>query len=412
MLSVLHVTSTLAPEAGGFSKAVIDLACAQAGQGQMRVVVFSTFAAGHRLDAVRQRFEAAGVELHLAGPTRTRLHLHPQTRRLLRRLAQASDVVHVHGMWEDSQHRAAVESRRAGRPYVWTPHGMLDPWSLRQSRWKKRLMLALRCRRDLNHAAALHFTTDVERDLVAALQLRPTPIVESLGLDFSEFDSLPAPGEFRAQFPQIGNRRIVLFMSRVHYKKGLNLLIPAFAKAAAPDDVLVIAGPIAEGYLPELQRLIEAADAELARAGDEGSGAGPAPARGRAGLPLRDRVIFTGMLHGRQRLAPLVDATVFVLPSYQENFGLAVAEAVAAGCPTIISDQVNIWKELSAAGAAGVVPTDESRLTEMLRLWLNDESIRSAHSAAGKAFARRRYDWQEIARRWLGHYQALVGRGG
>ncbi len=146
---------------------------------------------------------------------------------------------------------------------------------------------------------------------------------------------------------------------------------------------LVIAGPFADGYRPVVEAMV-------------------------ARHKLGDRCLLTGMLHGPERLAAMIDAAVFVLPSYQENFGLAVAEAVALGCPTIISDQVNIWRELSAAGCVGVTRTDLTALTTLLKQWLADEPLREAAAARGKAFARQRYDWSRIARNWVGHYANVM----
>lgn len=385
-MHVLHVISNLDLRKGGTSKTAIDLTRAQAAAG-LRVTLFANFGASDQLDDVSRQIRAAGVALELVGPVRGKLQSHPETPTVLRKLLGAGvDVVHIHALWEDAQHRAAVEARRAGVPYVWLPQGMLDPWSLSQSALKKKIMLAWRTRGDLNGAASMHFTTDVERDLVAPLKLRPPVIIEPLGLDFAEFANLPPAGEFVTKFPQLAGKRIVLFLSRVHHKKGLDLLFPAFARAGGPNDVLVIAGPVADGYQPEIDRLIDAAG-------------------------VRDRTLMAGMLWGRERLAAMVDATIFVLPSYQENFGIAVAEAVAVGCPTIISDQVNIWKELQSVGGAGIVQTNVDSVATMMEQWLADESLRRQHAQRGREFARLRYDWTQIAQRWAGHYRTLAAGG-
>jgi glycosyltransferase involved in cell wall biosynthesis len=291
--------------------------------------------------------------------------------------------VHVEALWEEIQHQGAKIAHRLRVPYVISPHGMLDPWSLSQSRLKKQIYMALRLRRDLNRASALHFTTSIERDLTTPLKLKPPAIVEPNGVDLREFDALPARGAFRARHPQIGERPMVLFLSRVHPKKGLDLLVPAFAAAAPPSAVLVIAGPDSDGY------------AEQVRASAERAGIG-------------ERIIFTGMLRGRDRLEPMVDADLFVLPSYQENFGIVVAEALACGCPVIISDQVNIHPEISAAGVGAVVPTKVEPLADAIKRWMSDDSLRRAAAAKAPAFVRERYDWNQIAQRWIGHYEKLA----
>jgi len=381
-MRIIHVISSIDSRAGGTTKALVDLTCAQAAAG-LDVTIVSSYRDGDVVDGNRRFLETANVKLVLVGPARGKFSSHPQLQPTLARLTGRDTVMHIHALWEDAQHHAAVVAHRSGTPIVWMPHGMLDPWSLRQSKWKKKLVLAWRLRRELNNAAAFAFTTDIERDLVEPLRLPGLRIVEPLGLDFSEFDSAPAAGSFRAKFPQAGDRRIVLFLGRIHPKKGLDLLIPAFAAAANLDDLLVIAGPFADGYRPVVEAMV-------------------------ARHKLGDRCLLTGMLHGPERLAAMIDAAVFVLPSYQENFGLAVAEAVALGCPTIISDQVNIWRELSAAGCVGVTRTDLTALTTLLKQWLADEPLREAAAARGKAFARQRYDWSRIARNWVGHYANVM----
>jgi glycosyltransferase involved in cell wall biosynthesis len=260
---------------------------------------------------------------------------------------------------------------------------MLDPWSLSQSRLKKRVYMLWRLRRNLNTATALHFTSSVERDLTAPLRLRPPAIVEPNGLDLSEFETLPPAGTARRRFG-VTTSRMVLFLSRLHPKKGLELLIPAFAKAKLDDTTLVLAGPDADGYQAKLEDIVA-----------------------RQGLPA-EAVLFAGMQRGVERLSAMADADLFVLPSYQENFGIAVAEALAAGCPVLISDQVNIWQEIKAAGVGGVVAPAVEPLTGALREWMDDSARRTEAATRAKLFARDRYDWRALARRWAEHYHGLA----
>jgi glycosyltransferase involved in cell wall biosynthesis len=279
-----------------------------------------------------------------------------------------------------------VLSRELHKPYLFTPHGMLDPWSLKQSRLKKRLYLALRLRKDLAHAAALHFSDEIERDLTASLTL-PTPaIVEKHIVDLSEFQTLPTAGTFRARFPAIGDRPIILFLSRLHPKKGLDLLIPAFAKAQTRDAMLVLAGPCDDDYKVRLTNL----------------------ARTHSVL---DRTLFTGMLYGSDRVAALVDAHVFVLPSYQENFGIVVIESLAAGTPVIISDQVNIHRQISEAQVGSVIPAKVDPLAEEMTRYLTFESLRTETAARARPFVFSTYDRDAIAQRWVEHYRRLISSG-
>jgi glycosyltransferase involved in cell wall biosynthesis len=381
-MRALHVVSSIDPRAGGPVAALVGLTEALVAAG-VGVSVVATRGQGDDV-ALAERLAKARIDVRLVGPVRGPLGTHPDLRAAVRDAVGRSDVVHVHALWEDVQHQAARAARAARVPYVVRPCGMLDPWSLRQSRWKKRLYLLWRLRRDLDRAAAVHFTTDVERDLTAPLRLRAPAIVEPNGIDLREFDPLPPPGWLSGRHPQIRGRRITLFLSRVHPKKGLDVLLPAFAQACTPDDVLVIAGPADGAYRQQLEA---AADA----------------------LGLGDAVVFAGMLHGSERVAALADAALFVLPSYQENFGIAVAEALAAGCPAVVSDQVNIHAEVTAAGAGATVPVAAGPLAAALREWLADPARRAAAASRGRALVRERYDWRSIAARWAEHYRRLAG---
>src|SRR5205823_5894989 len=155
----------------------------------------------------------------------------------------------------------------------------------------------------------------------------PPTIIEPNGIDLAEFDGADGIESLKDQL-QLTGKFVVLFMGRLHYKKGLDLLIPAFARAGIPDSVLLIAGPD-DGYLRQAKKLV-------------------------AENNLADRVKFTGMLQGEQRISTLANADLFVLPSYQENFGIVAIEALAAGTPVIVSDQVNLWPEIVAAGVGAV----------------------------------------------------------
>jgi glycosyltransferase involved in cell wall biosynthesis len=383
-MRILHVAPTIDPVQGGPVSVIAGLAPAQVGAG-LDVSLLATWRAGESVE-LADRLRAAGVKVTLVGPATGPLRRHSTLAAAVDAAVAGADVVHVHALWEEVQHQAARAARRRGTPYLVTPHGMLDPWSLSQSRWKKKLYLAWRLRSNLNGAAALHFTTQTESRLIDPLRLTSPHLVETLGLDLAEFETLPPRGTFRARYPAVGDRPIVLFLGRLHPKKGLELLIPAFDKAALGDSVLVIAGPDSDGYRAKLEAQV-------------------------AARRLTDRVVFTGMLHGPDRVAAFADADLFVLPSYQENFGISVVEALAAGTPVVISDQVNIWQDISDASVGGIVRTDATVLATELRRWMTDDALRKAAAQRARPFVWQRYDWRQIARRWVNHYHSLPRPG-
>jgi glycosyltransferase involved in cell wall biosynthesis len=384
-LRICHVISSLDARAGGPAVALAGLASAQQSAG-MQISIIATPREGESDDAAKN-LRAQQIQVELLGPASGRLRRHPQIVPTLEKLIPQVDLLHIHALWEEIQHQASRLARKFNKPYIIRPCGMLDPWSLSQNLLVKKLYLMVRMRRDLNCAAALHFTTGAERDLTEPLRLKAPAIVEPNGLDVREFDPLPPAENFRQRIPQFRDRRIVLFLSRVHPKKGLDLLIPAFARAKRENAVLVIAGPDDDGYGTTVRDMVT-----------------------REGL-IND-VAFTGMLRGAVRVEAMAAADLFVLPSYQENFGIAVVEALACGCPVIISDQVNIHAEVSQANVGAVVPMDVAQLSEQITRWLADDSLRADAAKRGREFALKRFAWEQIAQRWGYHYSRLCATGG
>lgn len=381
MMRILHLITSISPATGGPAMAMRGLGSAQVLAG-IDVTVVATWMDELSLK-VADEFRAAGMKVRLFGPARGALSAHPELAGAVKDAMGQADVCHIHGLWEDIQHFGAKEAANKGVPYIIRPCGMLDPWSLRQSKWKKRLYMACRLRRDLQQAAALHFTAAAERDLTKPLKLTSPAIVEPNGVDLKEFEHLPARGTFRGRYPAIGDRPMVLFLSRVHPKKGLDLLVDALARSAHPEAMLVVAGPDWGNHVAEIQRLVQS-------------------------LGLSDRVIFTGMLHGRQRIEAMVDADLFALTSHSENFGVAVVEALATGTPVVISDRVNIYQEIVDAGVGVAVPLEVPTITRTLDKWLGDESLRRSAAGRCRDFVWKNYDWNQIARRWVDHYTRLT----
>lgn len=383
-MRVVHVISALDPLKGGPITALLGLAEAQKRQG-LDVAIAATWVAGE-LDDAAKRLRALGIEVKLAGPATGPLRRHHDIFPALEELLGKCDVVHIHALYEEIQHQAARMARDRSLPYIFTPHGMLDPWSLAQSRLKKRLYMLWRLRKDLDHAAALHFTSAAESDGASALRLRPPRIVVPLGVDLSEFETLPPKGSFRAKHSIPQSRAVVMFLGRIHPGKGLELLVPAFANATRGGEaMLVIVGPDSENFRATVE-------ADIARAG------------------IGDRVLFTGMLRGGDRVAALRDADLFSLPSFHENFGLAVVEALACGVPVVITDEVNVHREITAAGVGAAVPTQVAPLTNELSRWLSDAAMRRAAAEKARDFVWQNYDWDKIARRWVDEYAAVTRR--
>jgi glycosyltransferase involved in cell wall biosynthesis len=258
---------------------------------------------------------------------------------------------------------------------------MLDPWSLSQKRWKKRMALALGYRAALNRAAFLHVLNADEQRLIAPLQLTTRSVVLPNGVFIEELEPLPSRGAFRTRHPSLGAAPFVLFLSRLHPKKGLDVLAEAFAEVARrrSDVHLVVAGPD-DGAQGDFQRRVTAAG-------------------------IGSRVQVVGPLYGRDKLAALVDAACFCLPSRQEGFSVAITEALACGVPVVISEACH-FPEVAAAGAGVVVALEPSRIAEALELTLAHPAQAARMGAAGSALVRANYTWDAIAAKTLSAYQA------
>jgi len=386
-MRILHAISGINPENGGPPTVLSGLAAAQVRAG-LDVSVVATWVDNPCPEVVAE-YESKGVHVTHIGPARNPMSRHPETAARLDELVRRADVVHVHAMWEEIQHLACRAAQGHGVPYVFTPHGMIDPWNMSNGWLKKRIYLLWRMGRNLNRAAALHFATTTERDAVARLRLAPPSIIEPFGLNRDEFASLPPPGTFRDSHRDLlANRRYVAFLGRLDYGKGLELLIPAFARVAADDTALVIIGPDSHsGYRKTVEDLID-----------------------RHGV--RSRAVLTGMLTGREKLAALAEAYCLAQPSFHENFGMAVLEALACGCPAIVSDQVYLHPFITEAGAGAVVPCHVDAVAGELGRWLGDSAVRDAAAVRARGFALNTFSWDEIGRHWVGHYASIARAGG
>lgn len=380
-MRILHAISGINRENGGPPIVLAGLATAQVRAG-LEVSIVATWTTNPCPEVVAE-LESKGIRVTHIGPAKNPMSRHPDTADVLDKLVGGADVVHVHAMWEEIQHLACRAAWRRGVPYVVTPHGMLDAWNMSNRPWRKRAYLWWRMRANLNRAAALHFATTIERDAVARLKLKPPAIIEPFGLDMEEFADLPAKGAFRAKYPQVEEKRLIVFLGRLDYGKGLELLIPAFAKAAKDDAMLVIIGPDSHsGYRATVEKMID----------EHG---------------VRERTLLTGMLGGREKLAALVDAYLLAQPSFHENFGMVVIEALACGCPVVVSDQVYLYPRVLEGRVGTRVGLEVDAVAHELRLWLYGSLDREWYAGNARGFALANFDWEGIGRRWVEHYQAL-----
>ena len=367
-MKILHSIHSADPRGGGPVEGIKQLAAAH-GAGVIEVV---------SLDAPGQAWMADfPLPLHALGPGRTSYGYAPRFIPWLRAHHAEYDVVIVNGIWQFNSYGVRRALRGTATPYCLFTHGMLDPWFKRHyplkhlKKWLYWPWGEYRCLRD---AAAVFFTAEEERRLArrSFWLYRCKEVVINYGTAGPVGEAGRQREIFFARFPALRGRRCVLFLGRIHEKKGCDLLLHAFAKvvaqepAAARDFTLVMAGPDDSAFAQRMK----------ARA---------------AQLGLAPRLVWTGMLTGDLKWGAYHAAEVFALPSHQENFGISVAEALACGRPVLISNKINIWREI-AEDQAGLVEGDDLPGTvALLTRWLALGATERAAMAeqARRCFARR-----------------------
>jgi glycosyltransferase involved in cell wall biosynthesis len=287
-------------------------------------------------------------------------------------------IIHDHGLWLATNHAVAAFARGRRAIRVVSPRGMLSRWALGSGRLKKRLAWLAYQRRDLATATAFHATSDEEAAEIRSLGFAQPIAVIPNGIKF--------PVSMPARAADAG-RRTMLFLSRIHPKKGLLNLVRAWhAATPGPEWRLVIAGPDDGGHRSEVERLV-------------------------GELGLREQVTFPGEIADADKWAAYAAADVFVLPSFSENFGLVVAEALAAGTP-VIATTGTPWQELSEAEAGWqVAPTVEALREAIGKATAAPSDLLGAMGQRGAKWVRRRFAWSDVARQMTAFYRSLEACG-
>jgi glycosyltransferase involved in cell wall biosynthesis len=302
----------------------------------------------------------------------------------IRELAQQHQVVIIHGIWQYHAFASWRALHDTNIPYYVYTHGMLDPWFKRTypiKHFKKWAYWPWADYRVLRDARAVLFTTEQERLLArqSFWLYRANEQVVGYGTSAPPGDANHQRELFYSRFPALRGQRVLLFLSRIHPKKGVDMLLEAFAAVANQDPRLrlVIAGPDQLGWQVQLQQR---------------SGA----------LGISDRIIWPGMLSGDLKWGAFRSAELFCLPSHQENFGIVVAEALACGLPVAIAEPVNIASEVAAAGAGLVHSDTVAGTTEALRQWLALAEVQKQIMAQrGIHLFCERFDFESVARNLL-----------
>ncbi len=395
-MKVLQVVGTLAPCYGGPSIACPELSRELVRQGhQVSIYGSDVEGRGHLKVPLDHPVLDEGVEIRYfrALPWPDKYMFSTALWRALGETVTQFDVVQIWSVYGFFTTAAAYWCRKRSVPHVVFPHGSLDPYLRRRNRPRKWFYTKLFAEADYRKASAVLFNTSEEMRLASdwsGLQSKghtPKRFVVPIGLDARWFEEPdPAAGErFRRKFPALIGKRLVVYFGRINFKKGLDILAPAFARVARDcDDLhLVLAGPADDDYGPKVRRWLS----------DGG---------------VLEKATFTGALGGEERFTVLQQAEIFVLSSYTENFGQSVAEAMASGVPVVISDQVNIWPEVTRADAGLVVPCDADATAVALRKVLDDRVRARQMGDNGRRWAAEHLAWDIVGAQMVRVYEEVV----
>jgi len=375
-MKILHIIRDISPETGGPVSAIRGLSHAQIQRGDGVHIVTTDYGLLDSYTSSEYEFVyACAFEAWRYAPSlgnELKEHMH------------WADVVHIHTVWEYPTLVAARVAQILGKPFLLRPCGMLDSWSMSQSALKKKCYLRLFSRTLYSPLCHLHFTTEAEKEKSIYPPHLDSVIIEN-GISDAAFSESNSADDFFGCFPELTNKRIVLFLGRIHSKKRPDIALEAFAQVAAEYSGahLVFAGPYDEDYRSELVKKSET-------------------------LGVRDRVTFTGMLRGKALYGAFRAAKLFVLPSMQENFGIAVAEAMANKCPVIVSKHVDI-KDYIQKGEAGLVcDATADALALAIHRVMSMPQLGESMGQHGREVAKRYFRWNIAADRLDALYQEMT----
>ncbi|WP_372717001.1 glycosyltransferase [Novipirellula sp.] len=383
-LRITHVTKTLDSAAGGVPVVAIRLAAAAAEVGHQVTLVAEEPSASlayertaiHGFDTVNVQFcEPVSIKGIFSDP--------PPGDALVKAVT-SSDVVHMHGVWDPVLVRAGRIARQQSVPYLVAPHGMLDPWSLQQARVKKRIAMATTHRSLLAGAALMHALNATEAELWGPLKLNsPTTVIPN-GIDLRDLP-VADPQRVKAMRERFGikGRKVILFLGRLHYKKGLDVLAAAFLKVARKhDDVsLLVVGPDG-GARGEFE-------SEIVKS------------------QLHERVHIVGPLFGADKYDALWLADLFCLPSRQEGFSIAILEAIACGLPVVISQHCH-FDAVRDADLGRVCDLDADKIAAGLCEMLQSDLTMKPILERGPQWVEDHFSWKQAGALLLQHYERCL----
>lgn len=389
-MKVLHVIPSLSPALGGPTQAVLNMVKALRSLGVEAEIVTTNDNGVELLDVPLNRrvlYEQVPVWFlpRFTPPIKEFIFSAALTRWLWQH-ASEYNLLHTHYLFSYASTCAGAIARYQRIPYIVRTIGQLTPWALAQSRLKKQIYTTLIERHNLQRAAAIHCTALGEAEDVRNFGIDTPTITLPLGV-VPPASINTAKAELSRLYRIPPQRKIILFLSRLHYKKRPDLLIESLSNLndKERDFHLILAGTGEQNYIDYLQSLV-------------------------AKLGLSDRTSFVGFVSGRDKDLLLQGADIFALPSFSENFGIAVAEAMAAGLPVVVTSGVQIAPEIAAAEAGFVIQGERTELTSAIANLLDSPQLRSQMGNNARNLTTEKYSWEAISTKLVRYYSEIIDR--
>lgn len=314
----------------------------------------------------------------------------PQITKKLRENLKNFDIIYINAIWNYPTAVASYYCRKYSKPYILSPRGSLYPSTFMKKAWKKSLYYNLIARNILEGAKAIHYTTEDEaQQCHQFLRLNNKAIIIPNGLDLSEFNDLPNYESLRKKFPNLQNKKVILFLSRINWIKGMDILIEGFAKLKKEKKdvhLLIVGKDDGDNYIEKVKLWVKRYN-------------------------LENFVTFAGQLTGKDKLVAYCGSDIFILPSYSENFGMVVIEAMACELPVIISDKVGLANEIKKNNAGIIIGTTADDVYRGLKTTLENQKVIDIMKKNAKKMVYELYDINRVADRMIEFFKEILING-
>lgn len=305
----------------------------------------------------------------------------------LKRNLNSVDIVYLPAVWNYPTTVAAYYCRKYKKPYIIAPKGVLYPYTKCKNAWKKWPYYKLFAERDIKNATAIHYTSEDEANRCHSLflGLKNQAIIIPNGIELSDFNISPTRDSLWKRYPILKDKKIILFLGRINWIKGLDILVKAYSRLAKErsDVHLLIVGSDEERYGEKVKSWLK-------------------------NESISARVTFTGMLTSREKLEAFTGSDVFALPSYSENFGMAAVEAMACNVPVIISNKVGIYKEVESTKAGLIIATNPNELYDALVKLLDNKRESLEMGKRGRKLVEEHFAIEKVADRMIKTFEEII----